>query len=221
MAIYLKKFETQADYEAAESGLILPNVSLILEDGGVKYTQGSPTPSYEAIDLGLPSGTKWANMNVGATSEADYGNYYQWGKGADDYFVTSGQSSNTATSIVTSADTAAQVMGEGWKTPGDSQFNELINNTTFESVTINGVVCGKLTSNIEGYTDKFIYLPLSGSYDNGSFSGLNINGKYWSRNGLSAHNSEAYYTIVGIGGIRAGNDGYKNRGYSVRGVMNA
>ena len=33
----------------------------------------------EAVDLGLPSGTKWANMNVGANSETDYGDYFMWG----------------------------------------------------------------------------------------------------------------------------------------------
>lgn len=37
---------------------------------------------YEAVDLGLPSGTLWATMNVGATSETDYGNYYKYGNGA-------------------------------------------------------------------------------------------------------------------------------------------
>ena len=35
--------------------------------------------SYEAVDLGLPSGLKWANMNVGATSPEDAGMYFQWG----------------------------------------------------------------------------------------------------------------------------------------------
>ena len=29
-----------------------------------------------AIDLGLPSGTKWANCNVGATQPWEYGGYY-------------------------------------------------------------------------------------------------------------------------------------------------
>ena len=33
-----------------------------------------------AVDLGLPSGTKWANMNVGATSVTDYGTYFAWGE---------------------------------------------------------------------------------------------------------------------------------------------
>ena len=34
----------------------------------------------EYIDLGLPSGTKWANMNIGAETETDYGLYFQWGE---------------------------------------------------------------------------------------------------------------------------------------------
>ena len=32
------------------------------------------------VDLGLPSGTKWATCNVGATSPEGYGNYYAWGE---------------------------------------------------------------------------------------------------------------------------------------------
>lgn len=34
----------------------------------------------QAVDLGLPSGVKWANMNVGATSPDDPGDYFAWGE---------------------------------------------------------------------------------------------------------------------------------------------
>ena len=39
-----------------------------------------------AIDLGLPSGTKWANMNIGAKSISSYGDYFAWAetKGSQD-----------------------------------------------------------------------------------------------------------------------------------------
>lgn len=36
-------------------------------------------PVPEMVDLGLPSGLKWASFNLGATSSEEYGNYYQWG----------------------------------------------------------------------------------------------------------------------------------------------
>jgi hypothetical protein len=36
-------------------------------------------PTYQMVDLGLPSGIKWADRNVGATSPEDAGLYFQWG----------------------------------------------------------------------------------------------------------------------------------------------
>ena len=35
--------------------------------------------NYKYIDLGLPSGTLWCTKNLGAETETDPGNYYQWG----------------------------------------------------------------------------------------------------------------------------------------------
>ena len=35
--------------------------------------------TYNMVDLGLPSGLKWADRNVGAASPEDYGSYFQWG----------------------------------------------------------------------------------------------------------------------------------------------
>ncbi|MGM9783217.1 MAG: hypothetical protein ACI3ZV_06990 [Paludibacteraceae bacterium] len=35
---------------------------------------------HEYVDLGLPSGTKWATCNVGASTPEEYGNYYAWGE---------------------------------------------------------------------------------------------------------------------------------------------
>ncbi len=34
----------------------------------------------KTIDLGLTSGTLWSNMNLGANSITEYGNYYSWGE---------------------------------------------------------------------------------------------------------------------------------------------
>lgn len=45
------------------------------------YTAGNEfTPDYEYVDLGLPSGTKWATMNVGASKPEEYGDYFAWGE---------------------------------------------------------------------------------------------------------------------------------------------
>ncbi|MDO5331683.1 MAG: hypothetical protein Q4E99_03300 [Bacillota bacterium] len=38
------------------------------------------SPSHTFVDLGLPSGTKWATVNVGANSPEEYGDYFAWGE---------------------------------------------------------------------------------------------------------------------------------------------
>ena len=50
---------------------------------------GQAPENAKAVDLGLPSGTLWANMNVGATSPTDYGKFFAWGE-------TTGYTSNTS-----------------------------------------------------------------------------------------------------------------------------
>ena len=47
MSLYLKKFDTQTAYTAAQSSLILPNVSLITENNKVEYNPLTPTPTAE------------------------------------------------------------------------------------------------------------------------------------------------------------------------------
>ncbi len=54
------------------------NIGLRLALGDTGHS--SPLTPGEAIDLGLPSGTKWASCNVGASSPEEYGGYYAWGE---------------------------------------------------------------------------------------------------------------------------------------------
>jgi uncharacterized protein (TIGR02145 family) len=43
--------------------------------------------TYEEVDLGLKSGLKWANKNIGAQTVEDYGTYFSWGN-TDGYTVS-------------------------------------------------------------------------------------------------------------------------------------
>ena len=38
------------------------------------------SPDFEAVDLSLPSATKWASCNLGASKPEEYGDYYAWGE---------------------------------------------------------------------------------------------------------------------------------------------
>lgn len=61
------------------------------EKMGNQSTQPSPSVDsyngHEYVDLGLPSGIKWATMNVGATTPERYGDYFAWGE-TEPYYIT-------------------------------------------------------------------------------------------------------------------------------------
>jgi hypothetical protein len=75
---------TSGDYNDLTNKPTIPsvptNVSAFTNDIG--YLCYLDNAGHEYVDFGLPSGTLWATMNIGANSESDYGNYYQYGKGA-------------------------------------------------------------------------------------------------------------------------------------------
>lgn len=50
------------------------------DDNGGQSGEDKTPAGVVAVDLGLPSGTLWANMNVGATVPEAYGNYFAWGE---------------------------------------------------------------------------------------------------------------------------------------------
>lgn len=59
----------------------------------------------QAVDLGLPSGTKWANMNVGATSESDNGVLFIWGDVTGTQVLANNSATYTDVTNPTSAST--------------------------------------------------------------------------------------------------------------------
>ena len=211
---YIREFENHAAYEAAQSGLILPNVSLCVNEDEVHY---NPYAGHEYVDLGLPSGTKWATMNVGASSETDYGNYYQYGKGAAQYAATSGDStySGKEDPLDSSVDTAVQVWGGSWHMPTRAQMQELTANTTYQWVTDykgSGINGGTFTAT----NGAVLFFPAAGVWFNGSQSGVGDYGEYWGSSPDSSR--DAYYFYFNNGG-KAVSDDYRKYGRSVRPVV--
>ena len=191
------------------------------------------TNGHEYVDFGLPSGTLWATMNVGATTPEDYGNYYAWGETAtkatydwSTYFDTN-DGGNTFTKynndggkkVLDPEDDAAHVnWGGSWRMPTKAEWQELIDNCTWTWTTQNGINGYKVTSNKEGYTDKFIFLPAAGSrFDSGLYD-VGSYGYYWSSSlgGLSSYN--AWYLDFGSGYLDLSYY-YRCRGLSVRPVL--
>ena len=83
MAKYLKLFNNHEDYLNFKktTDFILPNVSHCVQENEVHYNPLPPMHNGHAyVDLGLTSKTKWAKMNVGASSEKEAGLYFAWGE---------------------------------------------------------------------------------------------------------------------------------------------
>ena len=129
------------------------------------------------IDLGLPSGTKWACCNVGASKPEDYGGYYAWGEITEkeyygwqnyDYYsnlngddiIQANELNNLNYNISkTQHDVAFVLWGESWCTPNSKELEELNNNCTkLYFYNHNGIEGTLLT----GPSGNSIFLPNSG-----------------------------------------------------------
>ena len=149
-----------------------------------------PTP--EAVDLGLPSGIKWASFNLGATSPEDYGDYYAWGEtepnkndfswgtyswcNGDENSLTKYYSEDGKTSLDQADDAAYNLLGGEWRMPTKSDWQELINNCSWTTTTSNGINGVLATSKITGAT---LFFPFSGQIDGSEILNMESSGYYW------------------------------------------
>ncbi len=139
---------------------------------------------HEYVDLGLPSGLKWATYNVGARSPEDYGDYYAWGetKTKSQYYGGNGCATDKYRydmkdiSGNTKFDVARLKWGSTWRMPTKAEFEELNSECTWTWTTKNGVNGYEVT----GPNDNSIFLPAAGyCYDVRIFD-KGSRGHYWS-----------------------------------------
>ena len=148
---------------------------------------------YEYVDLGLPSGLKWATCNVGATTPEDYGNYYAWGEittkteYTEENSVTFGQEIGDISGNPT-YDAARANWGNRWRMPTRTEMEELVNNCTW-TWTTQGSVNGCI---VTGPNGNSIFLPASGFYDGSSHVSVGEECYYWSSTPYESDTYGAY-----------------------------
>ena len=182
--------------------------------------------NHEAVDLGLPSGTKWAACNVGATKPEEYGGYYAWGEteekevySQDAYmYYKNGEYVNLGSDISgTKYDVAHVKWGGNWCMPTKDDIKELLDNCTSEWTTLNGVNGRKFTSNINGNS---IFLPAAGGRWYSYLNYAGENGNYWSSTQGPDHSNYAYGLYFDSGRASWYNDYFhRGNGQSVRPVV--
>lgn len=165
------------------------------------------------IDLGLPSGTKWACCNVGASMPQEYGGYYAWGETEEKdiyndvtYIYSSGTDTNgdgfydedisyqnIGDNIAgTEYDVAKQKWGGSWKMPTVEQCRELDLYCDSEWTTCNGVN-GYLFTGASGGS---IFLPAGGHRSMWFTTFVDSYGYYWTSapfDSGSIHTAYDYY----------------------------
>ena len=165
------------------------------------------------VDLGLPSGKKWATCNVGADKPEDYGDYFAWGETTtkSDY-----SSSNSLTygvsyselqaqgiidgngNLTPSYDAAAANWGGGWRMPTREECQELVDYCEWEWTEVNGVE-GK---RVIGPNGSCIFLPAAGFRYELSLRNAGDYGYFWSSTPYVDYDSYAYhfyFSRVGAG----------------------
>ena len=208
----------------------------------VTAKSSSYTPAgVEAVDLGLPSGTLWANMNLGAEKPEDYGSYFAWGETTG--YTTDGHTFDWASykwcngswgtltkycnnsehgtvdnkTVLDAEDDAAHVnWGGSWRVPTLADFQELLDNTTNEWTTQNGVNGRKFTSKTNGNS---IFLPAAGYRCDSYLDDVGSFGRYRSSSFVERRPNDAYYLFFSSSSAW-GNYGDRCNGLTVRPVTN-
>ena len=180
---------------------------------------------YVWIDLGLPSGIKWATCNVGADNPEDCGNYYAWGEvlPKEDYswatykyangtsngdpkltkycnntsYGDNGFTDNKTT--LESEDDAAHVnWGGSWRMPTNAEWQELWDNCNWTWTTQNGVNGYQVASKTNSNS---IFLPAAGSRYDTDLSFVGYYGYCWSSSLLEDDPDGAWYLYFFSGSV--------------------
>ena len=158
---------------------------------------------YSYVDLGLPSGLKWATCNVKASNYKEQGYPYAWGE-------TTIKSEYTISNSVTYGknisefsgnaqyDAATANWGGEWRMPTKAEFEELLDECTWEWLTLE-TDDGYYSNGYEvtGPNGNRIFLPETCIYENSGFA--RAGGHYWSSSPHETNNEQAYYLYLSFG----------------------
>ncbi len=174
--------------------------ALLLQDTLLADTENNKQPytgyinGHEWVDLGLPSGLKWATCNIGASSPSDYGDYFAWGETMtkSEYAVENCKTIEQEVGDISGSpqyDAARANWGGSWRLPSEAECEELENKCTW-TWTPQG---GHNGYQVTGPNGNSIFLPAAGFRLESSLYGAGDNGYYWSSTPFESYSQRAYY----------------------------
>lgn len=171
-------------------------------DYGAYVSWGNVTPHFSSNGSSFNDSYNWGSSNSGtyASTSGSSVSFTSQHKNAD-YTANSGN------------DAAHELLGDNWRMPTASEFEELNSNCTSEWTTINGVAGYKFTSNING---KYIFFPAGGFGNGTTLNFRGAGGFYWSSSLYSA--DKGYYLDFTDSSLDAPYRDSRYRGFSIRAV---
>ncbi len=181
------------------------------------------------VDLGLPSGTLWADCNLGAKTPYEAGNYYAYGETEtkSDYSWSTYKwwtdkmtkyTGEDGKAQLEAADDAARVrLGEGYRIPTVDDYIELKNKCSWSWISEYHGANGFL---IKGPNGNTIFLPAAGFKSDKNRYYYGANACYWLSDVTSKDSYTYAYGILSIGGLLGTGAGTSGRtlGCSIRPV---
>ena len=128
------------------------------------------------VDLGLPSGLKWAALNLGAAYPEDNGDVYIWGSVIPADYTDSSSITTSLKDISGNSryDAARAQLGGGWRMPTEKEVNELIDNCYWDKCYLYDIYGWLVT----GRNGNSMFLPFMDEFKS---EGENI-GVFWTSN---------------------------------------
>ena len=196
----MRKVEDEIEVEQARIEQVERDARLAEKQAAVQAL--SPVPlkgelnAHPWVDLGLPSGTKWATYNVGTSQIHSVGTRIAWGELATKKTFSPAAYSLTDVKLPCYAgnaqyDLATAQWGEGWYTPTKQQWDELIEYCDWDYVMINGIN-GVLFTSPKTYNT--IFLPSTGYTDDETYKlkYTTYNLAYWTCTSIGTNGAHAY-----------------------------
>lgn len=146
---------------------------------------------YPFVDLGLS--VLWAKYNLGAIKETEHGDYFTWNDIHDNSLFSICSTEKCKIDISGYYNKQDVILGScspDIRMPSLQDFTELIRSCRWEKSVIDGVN----GYNVIGKNGNRIFLPISGTIDNGCLSSVNQYGQYLSSS--YHHNNIAHYLLL-------------------------
>lgn len=185
-----------------------------------------PYNGHEYVDMGFPSGVKWATCNVGATVPTEYGEHYAWGEIETKETYEMGNCTTYGKALDSISgnseyDAASAKWGGNWRTPKLEDMYELVTQCEWIWAGNGFNVVSKINGN-------YIFLPAAGFMNTpaaiaGNTEGVLDQGRwgyYWTATPYDEKytNKEACSLLLSSGGYQT-EVGLRYNGFSIRPVI--